>query len=161
MKKLLLLILTIILIGCAENGVSGDDFTYVPDNAEPGVLYTMQIGEKGDCGYVDTYNQLMAKCPTTFNNVETWSCVSIDKISSVLNEKSNGHPDVVKRVNSIVNNTNFGLDDFAYANINGTMSWVHTTRCNQILYAPVAQKQNTRYTRDGKDESRAAGVPGE
>ena len=130
MKKLLLLILTIILIGCAENGVSGDDFTYVPDNAQPGVLYTMQIGEKGDCDYVDTYNQLMAKCPTAFNNVETWTCVSINKISSVLNDKYNGHSDVVKDVNSIVNNTNFGFDDFHYANINGTMSWVHTTRCN-------------------------------
>lgn len=130
MKKLLILILTIILIGCAENGVSGDDFTYVPDNAKPGVLYTMKIGEMGDCHYVDTYNQLIAKCPTALNNVETWSCVSIDKISSVLNDKYNGHSDVVKDVNSIVNNTNFGFDDFHYANINGTMSWVHTTRCN-------------------------------
>lgn len=130
MKKLLLLILTIILIGCAENGVSGDDFTYVPDNAQPGVLYTMKIGELGDCKHTDTYNQLMAKCPTAFNNVETWSCVSIDKISSVLNEKSNGHSDVVNEVNSIVNNTNFGFDDFHYAHINGTSHWVHTTRCN-------------------------------
>ena len=120
---------TILLIACGDSS-SGDDFTYVPDNAKPGVLYTMQIGEKGDCGYVDTYNQLMAKCPTAFNNVETWSCVSIDKISSVLASKYSNDDAVVKHVNSIVGNLNFGVDDFAYANINGTMSWVHTTRCN-------------------------------
>ena len=129
MKKLLMALSTILLIACG-NSSSSDDFTYVPDNAEPGVLYTMKIGEKGDCGYFDTYNQMKAKCPTALNNVETWTCVSIDKISSVLNDKYNGHPDVVNAVNSIVNNTNYGLDEFHYANINGTMSWVHTTRCN-------------------------------
>ena len=129
MKKLLMALSTILLIACGDSS-SGDDFTYVPDNAKPGVLYTMQIGEKGDCGYVDTYNQLMAKCPTAFNNVETWSCVSIDKISSVLASKYSNDDAVVKHVNSIVGNLNFGVDDFAYANINGTMSWVHTTRCN-------------------------------
>ena len=92
----------------------------------------MQIGEKGDCSYVDTYNQLMAKCPTAFNNVETWSCVSIDKISSVLNEKSNGNPNISieKIVNPIVSNINFGIDYFDYVNFDGTMVWVHTTRCN-------------------------------
>jgi len=130
MKKLLLLILTIILIGCAENGVSGDDFTYVPDNANPDVLYTMQIGELGDCKQTDTYNQLMAKCPTAFNNVETWTCVSIDKISSVLASKYVHDDVVVNRVNSIVGNINFGFDDFAYAQIDGFTHWVHTTRCN-------------------------------
>ena len=130
MKKILMALSTTLLIACGDSS-SGTD-VYVPDNAKPGVLYTMKIGEIGDCDYVyvDTYNQLMAKCPTAFNNVETWSCVSIEKISSVLNDKFNGHPDVVKAVNSIVSNTNFGFDDFHYANINGTMSWVHTTRCN-------------------------------
>lgn len=125
MKKLLMALSTILLIACGDSS-SGDDFTYVPDNAKPGVLYTMQIGEKGDCGYVDTYNQLMAKCPTAFNNVETWSCVSIDKISSVLNDKYDNNPGVSKIVNNIVNNINFGLDDFEY----GANYWIRTTRCN-------------------------------
>ena len=129
MKKILMALPTVLLIACGDSS-SGDDFTYVPDNAKPGVLYTMKIGELGDCHYVDTYNQLMAKCPTAFNNVETWSCVSIDKISSVLASKYSNDDSVVRHVNSIVGNLNFGVDDFAYANINGTTSWVHTTRCN-------------------------------
>lgn len=130
MKKILMALSTTLLIAFGDSS-SGTD-VYVPDNAKPGVLYTMKIGEKGDCGYVDTYNQMMAKCPTAFNNVETWTCVSIDKISSVLNEKSNGNPNISieKIVNPIVTNINFGIDYFDYVNFDGNMSWVHTTRCN-------------------------------
>lgn len=129
MKKLLMALSTILLIACG-NSSSGDDFTYVPDNAKPGVLYTMKIGELGDCKQTDTYNQLMAKCPTAFNNVETWSCVSIDKISAVLASKYIHDESVIEHVNYIVGNTNFGFDDFHYAQIDGSTYWVHTTRCN-------------------------------
>ena len=128
MKKILMALSTTLLIACGDSS-SGTD-VYVPDNAKPGVLYTMQIGELGDCKHTDTYNQLMAKCPTAFNNVETWSCVSIDKISSVLASKYIHDESVIKDVNSIVGNINFGLDEFHYAHINGTSHWVHTTRCN-------------------------------
>lgn len=130
MKKILMALSTVLLIACGDS--SSSDFTYVPDNAKPGVLYTMEIGELGDCKRTDTYNQLMGKCPSAFINVETWYCVSIDKISSVLASKYNDNYDAVMRhVNSIVGYINVGLNDFAYANINGTSHWVNTTRCRQ------------------------------
>lgn len=130
MKKLLLLILTIILIGCAENGVSGVDDVYVPSNANPSALYTMMIGELGECNRADTYDKLMNNCPSASVNFEEWSCVSIDKISSVLDSKYVHNESVVQHVNSIVNHINHGLDDFSYSNINGSTHWIHTTRCN-------------------------------
>ena len=128
MKKILMALSTTLLIACGDSS-SGTD-VYVPDNAKPGVLYTMKIGELGECRHADTYNQLMAKCPSAFNNVETWSCVSIDKISSVLASKYANNDSVIEDINSIVGNINFGLDEFHYAHINGTSHWVHTTRCN-------------------------------
>lgn len=132
MKKLLLLILTIILIGCAENGVSGVDDVYVPYNAKPGALYTMKIGELGDCSRGDTYNELMRKCPEAKNpnNYEVWKCVSIETISSVLADKYDNNMEAVKiRVDNIVGHAWTPEGSLGYGDIDGVENWIYVTEC--------------------------------
>lgn len=132
MKKLLLLILTIILIGCAENGVSGVDDVYVPSNANPSVLYTMKIGELGDCSRGDTYNELLNKCPEAKNpnNYEVWKCVSIETISSVLADKYDNNMEAVKiRVDNIANHYWTSNGSFGYGDIDGVEHWIYVTEC--------------------------------
>ena len=131
MKKLLMALSTILLIACG-NSSSGDDFTYVPSNAKPGALYTMKIGELGDCSHGDTYNELIRKCPEAKkpNNYEVWKCVSIETISSVLADKYDNNMEAVKiRVDNIADHYRTPNGSFGYGDIDGAESWVYVTEC--------------------------------
>ena len=127
MKKLLMALSTILLIACG-NSSSGDDFTYVPDNAEPGALYTMIIGKLGDCSFRETYNELMRKCPEAkkSNNYEVWKCVSIETISSVLADKYDNNMEAVKMsVDYIADHYRTPNGSLDY----GARNWIYVTEC--------------------------------
>lgn len=131
MKKLLMALSTILLIACG-NSSSGVDDVYVPYNAKPGALYTMKIGELGDCSRGDTYNELLNKCPEAKkpNNYEIWKCVSIETISSVLADKYDNNMKAVKMsVDDIADHYRTPNGSLDYGDMDGVEHWIYVKEC--------------------------------